>query len=235
MVLDITVAQIAAALRITTDPTVAPPEPYLGILARQRSVAEARIEAYAPAADDATKSEAAIRMIGHLMDQPTSVSGAGFADAFRNSGAQSLLSAWHDPFVVGIDGTGMAVGVATVPESVINPSHPVHIGTHYRYAGWSDDAVIDQAELDAASQFMGDVLTVPQRAVNGYFFFGVDIVPGYPDSILLDGNASNQITNFLEQAARLDRAGNTVIIGVSTADLSALLSGRTWTLGYASP
>ena len=49
--------------------------------------------------------------------------------------------------------------------------------------------------------------------------------PGYPDSILLDGNASNQITNFIEQTARLAREGNTVIIGISTSDLSAALSG----------
>ena len=111
----------------------------------------------------------------------------------------------------------------------------MHPGVHYRYAGWSDDGVITQAELDAAAQFTGDVLTVPQRATNGYFFFGVDLDPGYPDSILLDGNATDQLNNFLEQTQRLNREANMVIIGVSTADLSALLSGRTWTLGYVSP
>ena len=122
-----------------------------------------------------------------------------------------------------------------VPETGINPSHPVHPGTHYRYAGWSDNGTIDQAELDAATQFTGDVLTVPNRATSGYFFFGIDETPGYPDSILLDGNPTNQIQAYSEQAARLTRETNTVIIGVTQADQSSALSGRIITLGYASP
>ena len=79
------------------------------------------------------------------------------------------------------------------------------------------------------------MLTVPNRATSGYFFFGVDEDPGYPDSILLDGNQTNQIQAYLEQAARLTRESNTVIIGVTASDQSAALSGRTLTLGYASP
>ena len=122
--------------------------------------------------------------------------------------------------------------IAVTPESTLNPSHPVHVGTHYRYIGWSDNGIISQAELDAAARFASDVLTVPNRATAGYLFFGVESNPGYPDSALLDGNPTNQITNFLQQAGTLMRDSEFVVIGVSTADLSAALSGRTLTLGY---
>ena len=44
--------------------------------------------------------------------------------------------------------TGSSSSLAT-----IDPAHPVHPGTHYRYMGWSDNGIIDQAELDAAAQF----------------------------------------------------------------------------------
>ena len=231
MPLTLTVAQLAAAVRITTDPTVAPAEPDLSILHRQLRVAESRIDQYAPNADDDTKNEAAIVMIGYLYDMPPVQRSP--VNAFINSGARALLSTYADFVSAVVDGAG-APAVAT-PETGLNPSHPVHTGTHYRYAGWSDNGIIDQAELDAAAQFTSDVLTVPNRATSGYVFFGVDETPGYPDSILLDGNSTNQITNFLEQTARLSREGNVVIIGVSTSDLSAALSGRTWTLGYVSP
>ena len=232
MALTITVAEVAAAIRLTAD-NEPPPEPQLTILHRQLRVAESEIEGYAAGAPNNTKDEAAILYVGYLYDAPPL--GSRQANVFRLSGAMSLLSRWHVGVSQTVGDPTVEDAPTTTPESTINPSHPVHPGTHYRYAGWSDDGVITQAELDAAAQFTGDVLTVPTRASNGYFFFGVDLVPGYPDSILLDGNPTNQISNFLEQTAQLAREGNTVIIGISTADLSAALSGRTWTLGYASP
>ena len=222
----LTVAQLSAAIRLTAD--LSPPaEPQLGILHRQLVSAQNEVNGYAPLAPEENRDEAVIRTVGYYYDRQDN------ANPFTNSGAKSLLARWHTPATAKV-GVG-AVVAPSVPETGLSPSHPVHTGTHYRYAGWSDDGVIDQAELDAATQFTGDVLTVPNRATNGYFYFGVDMDPGYPDSILLDGNPTNQITNFLEQTAQLSREGNTVIIGISTADLSAALSGRTWTLGYVSP
>ena len=227
----LTTAEIAVALRVTTDLNAAPAEPLLSILHRQLQTAVSLIESQASGAPEHVKDEAAIRLTGYLYEQvPT---GNASQNPLRHSGALALLS----PYIVFTGAsTGTAVSPMPVtPETGLNPSHPVHVGTHFRYAGWSDDGVIAQAELDSAAQFTGDVLTVPSRSTNGYFFFGVDETPGYPDSILLDGNPTNQITNFLEQAAQLSREGNTVIIGISTADLSAALSGRMWTLGYVSP
>ena len=236
MALTITVAELAAAVRVTASAATPPAEPQLSILHRQLRVAEALIEDYANAAPDDVKNEAAIRMVGYLYDAPPANPSRNVStpeSSFRNSGALALLSRWHSLEYARVDGpTDVPV---SIPESNINPSHPVHPGTHYRYAGWSDNGMIDQAELDAAAQFTGDVLTVPNRATSGYFFFGVDETPGYPDSIILDGTPTNQIQAYIEQPARLTRETNTVIIGVTASDQSPLLSGRTLTLGYASP
>ena len=223
----LTVAELGAALRLTTDPASPPAEPLLGILHRQLRAAENQVNRYAPAAPEENREEAVIRTVGYYFERPDS------SNPFVLSGARSLLYDWHELVTAKVE-PGTAAAPAT-PETGLNPSHPVHVGTHFRYAGWSDDGTIDQAELDAASQFTGDALLVPNRATNGYFFFGVDEDPGYPDSILLDGNPTNQIQAFVEQPARLMREGNTVIIGISASDLSAAISGRTWTLGYVSP
>ena len=96
MPLTISVAQLSQAVRLTV--TGSPAPPYLAILTRQLAVAESQIELYAPTADDDTKNEAAIRMVGYLLDAPTAnpsrnVSTPEFA--FRNSGAKGLLSSWH--------------------------------------------------------------------------------------------------------------------------------------------
>ena len=93
MPLTLTVAQLAAAIRLTTSATVAPAEPELSILHRQLRVAESRIELYATAADDDTKDEAAILMVGYLYDAPPVQRNP--ATAFRLSGAQALLAPWH--------------------------------------------------------------------------------------------------------------------------------------------
>ena len=99
--------------------------------------------------------------------------------------------------------------------------------------GWSGDAALSRKpSLNAAARFTSDVLTVPNRATAGYIFFGVEASPGYPDSALLDGNPTNQITNFTRQGGTLTRDMETIVIGVSTAELSAAVSGRIWTLGY---
>ena len=97
MALTITVAQLSQALRLTV--TGSPAPPYLAIITRQLAVAESQIEAYATAAPDDTKNEAAIRMVGYLLDAPTANPSRNVSTpegAFRNSGAKSLLANWHD-------------------------------------------------------------------------------------------------------------------------------------------
>ena len=96
MPLTLTTAELAAAIRLTADAAVPPPEPQLTILHRQLRVAESEIDGYAFAAPDDTKAEAAIRMIGYLYDAPnTALNNAPQANPFRLSGAMALLHRWH--------------------------------------------------------------------------------------------------------------------------------------------
>ena len=233
MALTITVAELAAAIRVTADATAPPSEPQLAILHRQLRTAEAEIEGYAPDAPDDTKDEAAIRMVGYLYDAPAA--SRTQQNAFLLCGARALLARWH-VLVSSLVGAGTPAAVVA-PETGLNPSHPVHPGTHYRYAGWSDNGIIDQAELDAAAQFTGDVLTVPNRATSGYFFFGVDETPGYP-RFHHPGRQPNESDSGvpIEQPA----ATHARELTPSSSELRRrtsppLLSGRTLTLGYASP
>ena len=239
MPLTITTAELAAAIRLTADASVAPPEPQLAILHRQLRVAEAEIDGYAPGAPDDTKDEAGIRYVGYLYDAPaTALNNAPHANAFRFSGAMALLSRWHVLGSTPVQASTPAVELAipTTPESGLTPStHPVHPGTHFRFCGWSDDDSVDVAELATGAAFTSDVLTVPNRVTPGYVWAAFDASVGFPDSALLDGNPTNQITNWNQQAGQLVRDGMSYVVLVSTAELSPVISGRSWTFGYASP
>ncbi|MDE2812027.1 MAG: hypothetical protein OXM01_03330 [Gemmatimonadota bacterium] len=89
----ITVSELAAAVRLS-DGTAEPVDPELGILRRLMGVAQALIEKDAPAAPDSIKDECVVRMVGYLLDAPTSPSGQAFSNAWVNSGAASLASRW---------------------------------------------------------------------------------------------------------------------------------------------
>ena len=238
MPLTLTVADLAAAIRLEADGSV-PPEPQLTILHRQIRVAEAEIDGYAPGASDYTKDEAAIRMIGYLYDSPnTALNNAPQVNAFRMSGAMALLHRWHVPgsaaVTVSTPEIDLDAPTTIIPETIISPSHPVHVGTHFRYIGWSDGASIDQAELDAAVSYNTDRLIVPARATNGYIFAGFPADIGAPDSVFLDGNPTNVIGGWIEQTIRLHRDDEDVVILVTDSLISPALVGRIWTFGYSS-
>ena len=94
MALNISVPGLASALRIQVSPTADVPEPYLSMLTRQRAVAQGLIEAFADGAPDDVKDEAAVRLVGYLIDQaPT---GAQSQNPIRHSGALSLLSPYAE-------------------------------------------------------------------------------------------------------------------------------------------
>ena len=66
----LTTAEIAVALRVTTDPNAAPAEPLLSILHRQLQTAVSLIESQASGAPEHVKDEArAIRLTGYLYEQ----------------------------------------------------------------------------------------------------------------------------------------------------------------------
>ena len=71
-----------------------PSEPVAGILTRLQGVADAFIELHADSAPEAVKDEAAIRFSAYLYDAPTAAQGERFSNAWHNSGAAALVSAW---------------------------------------------------------------------------------------------------------------------------------------------
>ena len=89
----ITVIQLAAALRLG-DGVTAPAEPINGILTRLKGVAESFIDKTAPSCPSAIRDEAVVRMAGYGYDSPRAGQGMSYADAWRNSGATSLVSRW---------------------------------------------------------------------------------------------------------------------------------------------
>ena len=92
----VTVAQLAVALRLSTDPLLEPNPAISSLLTRQLGVAEAFIEVYAPDAPQDVKNEATIRMAGYLFDSPTAPSQQRYTSIFYNSGASALLAPWMD-------------------------------------------------------------------------------------------------------------------------------------------
>ena len=91
MAIDLT--QLAAALRLG-DGVTAPTEPVAGLLSRLLLVSQDFVARAAPDAPEAIADEAAIRMTAYLYDAPTAASGDRYAAAWRNSGAEALVSRW---------------------------------------------------------------------------------------------------------------------------------------------
>ena len=89
----VNVEELSAALRIG-DGVVATPEPTLSILTRLLGVGQAFVELRAEAAPDAVKDEATIVMAAYLWDQPTAGAEGRYSNAWRNSGAASLVARW---------------------------------------------------------------------------------------------------------------------------------------------
>ena len=85
--------QLAAALRLG-DGVNAPTEPVAGLLSRLLLVSQDFVEIASPDAPEHIKDEAAIRLTATLFDSPTAASGDRYAAAWRNSGAENLVSRW---------------------------------------------------------------------------------------------------------------------------------------------
>ena len=85
--------QLAAALRLG-DGEIAPTEPVAGLLSRLLGVSQAFVAIAAPDAPEAIADEATIRMTATLYDAPTAAAGDRYAAAWRNSGAEALVSRW---------------------------------------------------------------------------------------------------------------------------------------------
>lgn len=93
MPVTLTIGELAAAVRVSTDPTSGPGEPYLTELTRQLDVAKRQAELYAVDAPDEVLNEAVVVMVGYMFDSPPFARSP--MNAFRNSGAQALLAPYH--------------------------------------------------------------------------------------------------------------------------------------------
>ena len=94
----LTINQLAFALRLTADDGTAPDASIVTELTRLASVADALIADYAPMAPETVRDEAKRLAVGYLYDGPDfNPGGTGllYVNAFRNSGAQALLSPWR--------------------------------------------------------------------------------------------------------------------------------------------
>ena len=65
------------------------------IAERLLGAAQEIVEKQAPNAPDVLKDEAVIRLAAYWYDQPNAGRGAGYANAFRNSGALALLAPYR--------------------------------------------------------------------------------------------------------------------------------------------
>ena len=85
MAVTFTAAELRAALRLgsTSEETAQ--------TTRLLAYAADAVQKHAPDAPDPVHNEAAIRLAGYLYDQPTAPTGAGHANALRNSGAAAML------------------------------------------------------------------------------------------------------------------------------------------------
>ena len=87
----VTVGKVAVVLRIQVDPKAEVAEPAKTILTDLVSWAEAEIAYRAPEAEGPEVDQATYALVGYLYDAPPSRRGEGYANAWRNSGAEVLL------------------------------------------------------------------------------------------------------------------------------------------------
>ena len=90
MALTITVAELAAALRLGDSAEE------MAEVSRLRTYASLAVERAAPRAPNSVHTEAAIRLAGYIFDQPFAGKGAAYANALRNSGAAAILFPYVD-------------------------------------------------------------------------------------------------------------------------------------------
>ena len=141
MAVPLTVAQLAAHLRLSTDPAVAPAEPLLTVLTELRNAAEEQVESYAPNAPDSMKVRAALQYCGYEYERPITQNLRN--DPFRLCGALATLSRWIE-----FDGASTADAVTPTPAT---PTSADVIG------GLSDDTVPTAAEFTINGNGIGVV------------------------------------------------------------------------------
>ena len=109
----VTVGQLAVELRIVTDPESDIPDGQEAIITRLLATAVRTIQDRASGAPQDLKDQAVIVLASYLYDRPSAAAGAGFSNAWLNSGAESILSRYVVRRATVLDTT--APGAAGVP------------------------------------------------------------------------------------------------------------------------
>ena len=117
----VTVAVLATELRVWTDPNSPPPEPLAGVLARTLRASQAIVsERIRDDAPEAIRDLAVIAVASYVHDRPSAPQGERFANPWRNSGAEQMLSRWIDRRAVAIGGPDQ--GPYEAPDDAPGPS-----------------------------------------------------------------------------------------------------------------
>ena len=99
------IATLAVELRLATDPASPPPEPLSGTLSRTLRAAQAIVsERIRDDAPEAIRDLAVIAVASYVFDRPSAAQGERFANPWRNSGAEAMLSRWISRRAVAIGG-----------------------------------------------------------------------------------------------------------------------------------
>ena len=209
----VTLIELAAALRLG-DGEIAPTEPVAGLIARLLGVSQAFVALAAPAAPESVADEATIRMTAALYDAPTAAAGDRYAAAWRNSGAEALVSRW----VVrraGSEGEGVPTGgpstggldddqVRAIVQTLLGEHADIETAHHTPPTGGNGQAVVDhnaaddshtdiREALEGDRVTQDDVETTAQRLIDG---------AGHASNVALgraseriDTNAENLVTH----------------------------------------
>ena len=96
---------MATELRLATDASAPPPEPLNGVLLRTLRASQAIVsERIRDDAPEAIKDLAVIAVASYVHDRPSAPQGERFANPWRNSGAEQMLSRWIDRRAVAVGG-----------------------------------------------------------------------------------------------------------------------------------
>ena len=114
----ITVGQLAVHLRIQTDPAATVAEPDNTVLTQLLSWANGVVDNRTTGASEAAKDQAVVLLAGYQYDKPPAARGAGYADAWSNSGASNVLRKWTHRRGVILEGESTASDNTTVTSGI---------------------------------------------------------------------------------------------------------------------
>ena len=186
----VTVRQLAAALRLITDLTADPPEPQLAILTRLLGVGDAFVSREAPDAPEAVQDEAVIRFASYLYDQPSAGRGDSYGNAWRNSGAASLVTRWIErrASLQAETGTSPGTTTAAVDEAEVLAIIEEWAAEQSAYAfhqayDIADPAIASDVDVPAAGY---EIVLIAQQVAVGGIVAGEDFISQWYGTLEVD-------------------------------------------------